>query len=1119
MDNKNNQEPLVSNDGDPTVIAETPAGPSNDVEMKTSLSQEESKTTVSASGKDVVETETDRVSSVPLPSNTTPSSNAKDSTMDDAADIGQTSRNKNEMEEVKGSETTTKDAIEVAEAAVSSKADTSTEDTTTTEQLEAVLAPTTVAAITSSSTNPNNGITGKEVTQHSNDGDSESKQVAAAATTTTTTTDLMDPIDTHAIEELGRRYPKRARERIWDAQAAEDEKKTSTKTKKKKKEEEDTANRNAPPSSPPGPSPDSTVGRYVEQSKLLGTTTGQFYPLNGQIIEYRAAEGRIPGRYAVRWEYPSADGESADFIQEDEWVEEDLQAFDEAASKGNAPIMTYSAYKSTSHSHLPPSLKVALENVRQRYQQIVERDLGESHVLSSLIVVAALEEALQASLQQQQEAEFAAASSDAVTTKKTTTSKPHPPLYYNANPSSYLQPPSYDKSSASSSPQHKKAQMTPTVLAQRLRQGCQWAWAFLQSKQESTPLLKAPVAKRSFADVMITEVGAADAAAIAAASMSDMGTSVAQRRSVRAARLAPTSYAEEDGISTGRARTATPGLEDPNPVQRGGRIAMWWIQALEEKTNGKVPSKDSTDGDNTSTNVPASAKPNKSKKGKKTNSTAVDTNDEDEVMAPQESFDDDVPDEETKDDDDDYTGGDVEQDEDDESLGDVEKERTRLSPVADLEKESVDEDREEEEEEEENEEHFIVWDNPYLPSSFPALLEYLARPKSITMEEVQKAMDDVTLRIRHNKRSADHGIDLSDLAPSDKVILGFEIPDHPSKGKVVLKCVSGETVGELQRLDANTFSRCKFELEVISDEEKAIQIRRKEDILQQEMEFKERKVWDRWRFRGIHEGYSVWPGWEEGALEWVKENVRSEPAHVSEVDQVIEDPKDDEALAKILEESEAGSGGRRRTARRAAATATEGVFYGNQSQLSQKQLMDAMLRIVKANPFQTLIKMQTLVADDSSDPIRRCRIALGKMLYKRNLIARKAVTSQVGDKVLTIDLESGKRLIELNSTSDFDDNESSAAKDLLEYLSFLHENEIKLRELLLKQLSHIPIPVIATAADERVGSLESLDDNDFDDVTSIKWETSGHPLLQKLLYRPPTQSTLGMETRCVTGIK
>ena len=484
------------------------------------------------------------------------------------------------------------------------------------------------------------------------------------------------------------------------------------------------------------------------------------------------------------------------------------------------------------------------------------------------------------------------------------------------------------------------------------------------------------------------------------------------------------------------------------------------------------------------------------------------------------SFDDSEPELDAKDDDDDYSGGE-DQEDDDESLEGVERERTQLSPVPDP--DADDEMEEEDGEEEVDEEQQIVWSNPYLQSSFPALLEYLARPKSITLEEVQKAMDEVTVKARFNKRYADHGVDVSGLGTSDKVALNIEKPDHPPNGIVVLKCTSGESAGELQRLDSNTFGRCKFELDVIGESEKAIQTQRKEELIQQEIEYKERKAWDRWRFKGIHEGYAVWPSWDDSALVWVKENVNSEAvtSAAASMPAAAEETKSDEALAKSLEETETAIGGRRRTGRRAAASGGEGVFYGNQSGLSLTQLMEAILRLIKTSSFQTLMKLQSLVADESTDPVRRYRVALGKMVWKQNVISRKAVGAGAGDAELEGYLASGKQLLTLKSSQP---GENSAilptepegdVKDLIQYLSNLHETELRLRDIVLRNLDSVPIPVVATAADERTGSLENLDDNEFEDLSQIEWKTTGHPLLGKLIYRPPTQYTLGTEaTAC-----
>ncbi len=95
---------------------------------------------------------------------------------------------------------------------------------------------------------------------------------------------------------------------------------------------------------------------------------------------------------------------------------------------------------------------------------------------------------------------------------------------------------------------------------------------------------------------------------------------------------------------------------------------------------------------------------------------------------------------------------------------------------------------------------------------------------------------------------------------------------------------------------------------------------------------------------------------------------------------------------------------------------------------------------------------------------------------------KKAVTSQkLGDQMW----RQGSVWVDLKpSSATTSEDESSGVQDLLDYLSSLHRNELKLWDVILRQLSYIPIPILATAADERLGSLESLDDSDFEDTST-----------------------------------
>jgi hypothetical protein len=957
----------------------------------------------------------------------------------------------------------------------------------------------------------------------------------------------------------------------------EEESKRTMKAVKKDEVKVDT------PTDPSFSDQDPNLGRFVEQSKML-PTTGAYYPLLGQIVGYQPTLERIPPRYTVQWQPPGINctpstggSELADMVEmkhvlRDEWVADDVHQFFESVATGSNPVSTYNHHKAPHQQTLPAPLKLAMERIKERYEQCVERGIAESTppLMTTLVLVAAFEEALQCGLQYQQQKQQEAAEAAAAETaggaapkKPRSSSTPHPPLYYTTNPTQYLQPPSQDRLEEMEQQkrrheEHPKAQMTPASLAQRVRQGCQWAFSYLESNQPPAPVFEAPLSA-SLANGSILEDTEEDAS-----------SSVAGRRPSRAATRTifdptPTPSFSRSSRSAAARGAATPGIPEPNPVQKGGRVALWWLQALE---NGGVPAAQGgeedrdgevDDGNDNIDVVENGHKANRATSASTKNGTDAsrgpksvpattatggsrttideksggDTKKKKERSKTQHYDDDDVDEEEpeeAKDDDEEYGAEDAKEDEDDgsEELEDVERERGKLSPVPDPvadddksgEGEHDDDEVEQEENEEEDEEHGIVWENPYLKPSFPALLEYLSRHKSITLEDIQKAMSEVILRVRNNKRTSDFGLSVKKLDTYDQIVLEMENPNHPSRGKVVLKCVSGENFGELQRLDATTFARCKFELEVVGNVEKAIQVIRKEDLIQKEIEYKERKAWDRWRYKGIQEGYSVWPAWHDAAESWVQENAvvessstGSAPVPVPAERIAPQDTNRDEALAKSLEENEPS--GRRRNTRRGGGMGNDGVFYGNQSQLTQKQLMDALLRLVKASAPQTLMKLLSMVADDSSDPIRRCRIALGKMIWKRNMLKRKAVESASSDKEVGNAIYAGKRLITHSSLLQEPGEETESVtlemQDLLDYLHYQHDTEIRLRKLVLRQLEDVPIAIIAAAADDRLGSLENLDGADFEDESSIKWRTSGNVLIGKVIFRPPVQCAVATD--------
>jgi hypothetical protein len=778
---------------------------------------------------------------------------------------------------------------------------------------------------------------------------------------------------------------------------------------------------------------DPYVGKIVERNKVL--QSGHLYPLQGQVIGYREPSGRIPPRWNVQYETTEKD-----VIMEEEWLQTDLQP------DGDATIY---------------QKKAPLVIVQERYQQHLDHVLESNSLVSTLLLYAALEEALQTTLQHQNMDTTTSSSSK----KGGWRGHSHPPLYYSSNPSSYLQPPTATDTTPSLSA--TSIQLTPAALAQRVRSGSEWAWNFLSAQQ---PLAHPPPT---------------------------LSNDRVQRRSLRQ----PKPIITENSIPY------------PNPVQRGGRVAMWWLKEMADQANPPIPKVEKLEEEKQTEEIEKQSSPeqefeteeDKKSKGKDLSGKSNYEGEKNTAMEVES-----VPEtESTKsqdgdDGDEDFSAKDVEENEEDEELEGVEKERLQLSPVPSLNTASA-----KEEEEESDDENDIMFENPFLVPSFPAFLEYIARPRALSGEDVQRALCESILRVRHNKRSAEHGLQTDLLEPVDEFVMDQETPNFPT-GKVVLKCVSGETYAELKNLDPQTFARCKFVLDVVGDQEGSLQVQRKEELLQQEFEFKERKAWDKWRFRGIHEGYTKWPSWDEYISEWVKTNCAPAIATAVALSEEIE--KSDQALAKTLEE--AASTGRRST-RRAANPGSEGVFYGNQSQLTHKQLMDALIRLVKANQYRTLLGLQVMVADDSSDPLRRIRVALGKLVWKGNHLSRKQVSTELSDSKLIKNLKENKPLFSIKMLSE-DEEEGDLATEaeskplplseeeqgLVKYIQELHSTELHLRNLILRNLAEIPLAIVATAADERMNSMESMDAADFEDQSSIEWYSSGHDLVDKLIFRP-----------------
>jgi hypothetical protein len=82
-------------------------------------------------------------------------------------------------------------------------------------------------------------------------------------------------------------------------------------------------------------------------------------------------------------------------------------------------------------------------------------------------------------------------------------------------------------------------------------------------------------------------------------------------------------------------------------------------------------------------------------------------------------------------------------------------------------------------------------------------------------------------------------------------------------------------------------------------------------------------------------------------------------------------------------------------------------------------------------------------------------------------------------------------------------------------LKSLHRTELQLRRLVLKHLAEIPVSIVATAADERAGTMESMDTSDFEDLSTIEWFSVGHDWLGKDIFRPSELEATTDMTLCI----
>ncbi|GAX12049.1 hypothetical protein FisN_8Lh149 [Fistulifera solaris] len=446
------------------------------------------------------------------------------------------------------------------------------------------------------------------------------------------------------------------------------------------------------------------------------------------------------------------------------------------------------------------------------------------------------------------------------------------------------------------------------------------------------------------------------------------------------------------------------------------------------------------------------------------------------------------------------------------------------------------------EEEMEDEETDLLTNNPYLKLPSDAIMEWLGKKtaKLLSASDLEDAMSALIYNTPKGKKKPKlSGLDLYQAAPQLDDSLANLIP--PALWKYICNLEDAKAQDddwhdarlslvslEDQSADAGQMSRRPFQVKVVWAPEVAI--RRNDQNAAQladaQEEAKNARNWATWRHKGIHGGYTVWSSWLQAVEKWQNEQDRGNGEVTLNGTETLSEPSADRIPSEgdtgktemtdeqIAKELEAMAGSRR--SRRSEKGGGGGIFYGTQSNMTPKQVMDALLRLVSQSKYQTTAALIAAVPDESSDPLRRIRGAIGKLLWKRNQLSKLEVQTEWTDAPAWESLKDAG-LITIDSTKIIDDRiDPNEVTALVNYIRELHRTELRLRRMLLENLTEVPIPVIATAADEKAGSMESMDAMDFEEesAASIQWLASGHDLLDKVIFRPPVSSQIDTIAAC-----
>jgi len=815
-----------------------------------------------------------------------------------------------------------------------------------------------------------------------------------------------------------------------------------------------------------------------------------------------------------------------------------------------------------SFSLVPPAALVRIQQARLQdilYQHVV------SEYLPSLIMIAALEEVQQQFVRQKLQAEALSQQDQEqlqrVSTQDGSSLSYSVPKYYSQTPSSYLTAPALQRQEgveqSSDSRYVVPLSFTPNQLTTRIKQGCTLVWehycnvhkrkvdeqlsitdslngAFASDRDESGPLLDRDNRRSSSRIARITAeqqereqeqltavVDSIHKTDYSAEDKTKLYWKVTPGGRVATFLLSKLLTKEKDKADDEPASIYSKEHGETGDAETGGSPVPEEEVANDEKEKESEPPAPEAEDALTSNEESAPATPSKDSARMRYDEN---NNDQVDVMEEDDGYISATP-EKSRGDDEDFSLSQEDEDNDDDDdeeeavAGTYVKENLQnLRLDEEEEASSAGEDSSGEDDEDAD---ALTHENPYLAVTESAILEWLGlkTAKLLTAEDLQSGFPSLLLKLGGTKKSKQRkrvnvGAKADEVLSSlDRKVLGEllgsdTVPASAIGGpaaKLVFQLATEHEDENVAKWETSYFGRTQFTLRVVDPRlELEVDEQTVEEFAAAEQTYKEQKAWDSWRYKGIHNGCSVWPSWFEAVSQWNEQRAKAPVQSKADSDGRVESltttdapppASNDLALAKRLADQEDTFGGGSRRTRRGGDSS--GVFYGNQSNMTQKQLLDTVLRLTSEKGFHTTFGLVSAVADESTDPLRRIRTALGRLIWKRNQLASLKVNTEWTDGTIITKLREKQGLTALT-----DDGVNGPDLRLLKYIRTLHETELQLRRLVLDRLVHVPVAIVATAADERPGSMEAQDASYFEPGASIDWQVSGHKLLDEYIFRP-----------------